>query len=51
MYLRHSYNVIIDLWYIILNHFGANHFISIGFTNWLLTDRLTDLPIEMLECN
>ena len=32
MYLRHSYNVIVDLWFIILNHFGVNPFISIGFT-------------------
>ena len=51
MYLRHSYNVIVDLWFIILNRFGVNHFISTGFTNWLLTDRPTDLPIEMIECN
>ena len=42
MYLRHSSNVIFDLWYMILNHFGVNHFISVVFTNWLWTDRPTD---------
>ena len=46
VYLRYFYNVIVDLWFIKLNHFGVNHFISTGFANWLLTDRLTDLPIE-----
>ena len=42
MYLRHSYNVIVDVWFIILNNFGINHFISIGFTNWGRTDGWTD---------
>ena len=25
-------NVIVDLWYMILNHFGVNHLISVVFT-------------------
>ena len=42
MYLRHSSNVIVDLWYMILNHFGVNHLISVVFTNWGPTDGRTD---------
>ena len=45
MYLRHSSNVIVDLWYMILNHFGVNHFISV-FIYWLWTDRPTDRPTD-----
>ena len=46
MYLRHSSNVIVDLWYMILNHFGVNHLISVVFTNWGRTDGWTDGPMD-----
>ena len=46
MYLRHSSNVIVDLWYMILNHFGVNHFISVILTNCLLMDGWMDRPMD-----
>jgi len=46
MYLRHSSNVIVALWYLILNHFGVYHFISVVFTNWLPMDGPMDGPVD-----
>ena len=46
MYLRHSCNVNVDLWYNILNHFGVNHFFLVVVTNWLRMDRLMDGPMD-----
>ena len=47
MYLRHSSNVIVDLWYMILNHFGVNHFISIvSLDDYGPTDGPADQPMD-----